>query len=424
MRAVIAFVRRRTFANHCLTPTARRSWSIAEAQVDFPGATTLSIRSWRNVEDARKAAKRKIPGPIYDYMDGGADDEIALNRNCSSFSNYPLIPKVLNISRPVELNTHVLGASLSLPLILSPTGLTRMFHDDAELAVAKAAADRGLGYCLSTMGTTSIEQLAQASSGPKFFQIYIFKDRGLTREFVERARENRYDALVLTVDTPVAGNRERDRANGLSLPPRLGLKSLLSFAAHPRWAIGALSGRRFNFANVAHRVDGLANGPISLFRYIEDQFDPFISWRDLEQLAELWGGPIAVKGVMAPEDSLRAIERGATAIMVSNHGGRQLGVAPAPVDLISRHAEAVQGRAEIICDGGIRRGSDIVTALALGATACAIGRPYLYGLAGGGEAGVGRVLDILRDEMERTMMLAGAANASMLDRSAVIAAAA
>ena len=197
----------------------------------------------------------------------------------------------------------------------------------------------------------------------------------------------------------------------------------MSFAAHPRWALGALGGKRFNFANVAHRVDGLANGPVSLFRYIEDQFDPFISWRDLEQLAELWGGPLAVKGIMAPDDSRRAIERGATAIMVSNHGGRQLGVAPAPVDLIARHADVVQGKAEIICDGGIRRGSDIVTALALGATACSIGRPYLYGLAAGGEAGVGRVLDVLREEMERTMMLAGVASVSALDRSAVMSAA-
>jgi L-lactate dehydrogenase (cytochrome) len=380
----------------------------------------LSIQSWQNVRDARRAAQRKIPRPIFDYLDGGADDEIALVRNCSAFRNYALVPQALNLSQAVRLNTRVLGTTLSLPLILSPTGLTRMFHDDAELAVAKAAAQRGVGYCLSSMGTTSIEQLAQASAGPKFFQVYVFKDRGLTREFVERARESRYDALVLTVDTPVAGNRERDKANGLSLPPRFGLRSLLSFAAHPRWALGALSGKRFNFANVAHRVDGLANGPISLFRYIEDQFDPFISWSDLERLAELWGGPLAIKGVMAPEDSLRAIERGATAIMVSNHGGRQLGVAPAPVDLIARHAEAIQGKAEIICDGGIRRGSDIVIALALGATACSIGRPYLYGLAAGGESGVGRVLDIFREEMERTMLLAGAASTTKLDRSVVI----
>ena len=381
----------------------------------------MSIQSWQNVRDARRAARRKIPRPIFDYLDGGADDEIALMRNCSSFRNYALVPQALNISQAVRLSTRVLGTNLSLPLILSPTGLTRMFHDDAELAVAQAAAQRGVGYCLSTLGTTSIEQLAQASAGPKFFQVYVFKDRGLTREFVERARESRYDALVLTVDTPVAGNRERDKANGLSLPPRLGLRSLLSFAAHPRWALGALNGRRFNFANVAHRVDGLANGPISLFRYIEDQFDPFISWNDLEDLAELWGGPLAIKGVMAPEDSLRAIERGATAVMLSNHGGRQLGIAPAPVDLIARHAQVIQGKAEIICDGGIRRGSDIVIALALGATACSIGRPYLYGLAGGGESGVGRVLDIFREEMERTMLLAGVASTAKLDRSAVIA---
>jgi L-lactate dehydrogenase (cytochrome) len=381
----------------------------------------LPVQSWQNVADARKAAQRKLPRPIFDYLDGGADDEITLQRNHSSFRNYALLPQALNLTQAVDLSTRLLGTTLSLPLILSPTGLTRMFHDAGEVAVAKAAEKRGLGYCVSTMGTTSIEQLAQASAGPKFFQLYIFKDRGLTKELLERARECGYRALILTVDTPVAGNRERDKVNGLTLPPRLGLKSLLSFAAHPRWALGALGGKRFNFANVTHRVDGLANGPVSLFRYIEDQFDPFITWRDLEQLAHFWGGPLAIKGVMAPEDSVRAIERGATAIMLSNHGGRQLGVAPAPVDLIARHAELIRGRAEIICDGGIRRGSDIVTALALGATACSIGRPYLYGLAAAGESGVGRVLDILRAEMERTMVLTGAVSPSKLDQRAIFA---
>jgi len=376
----------------------------------------LSPRGWYNIADARSAAKRALPRPVFDYLDGGADDEICLERSCAAFGNYALLPYMLNVSGELDLSTHVLGRDLSWPLILSPTGLTRMFHDKAEGAVARAAGRHGVGYCLSTLGTTSIEQIAALGNAPKFFQIYIFKDRGLTREFVARARAGNYDALVLTVDTPVAGNRERDRTNGLSLPPRLTMKSMLSFAAHPRWAWGALRGRRFDFVNVAHRVDALSDGPTSLFRYIEGQFDPFISWRDLEYLAAEWGGPLAIKGVMAPEDSLKAVNCGATAVMLSNHGGRQLGVAPAPVDLIMAHAEALAGRAEIICDGGIRRGSDIVTALALGATACSIGRPYLYGLAAAGESGVDRILSILREEMARTMLLAGVTRPTDLTR--------
>ena len=272
-------------------------------------------------------------------------------------------------------------------------------------------------YALSTLGTTRLEQLALATSGPKLFQIYVLLDRGLTAEFVDRCKAAGFDGLVLTVDTPIAGNRERDRVNGLSVPPKLSLRSLLSFAAHPRWSLPALMGEKFEFTNVAHRIDVLAGGPVSLFDYVGGQFDRSVTWRDLEWLASRSGGPIALKGVMTPADSIRAVDAGATGLVISNHGGRQLDGAPAPIEQVASVRDAVGDGPEIICDGGVRRGSDVVKALALGATACSIGRPYLYGLAAAGEAGVERVLTLLHEEFERTMILAGVRDIADLGRA-------
>lgn len=360
-----------------------------------------------NVADLRRLARRRLPRPIFDYIDGGADDEVSLARNSGAFAEYELVPDVLNDVSAIRTGTRVFGQPCRWPLMLAPTGLTRMFHSHAELAVARAAAKHGLLYSLSTMGTTRLEDLARAYGGPKVFQIYIFKDRGLTAEFVARCREAGFHGLALTVDTPVAGNRERDRVNGLSLPPKLTAKSLLSFTMHPSWSLPALTGSKFDLANVSHRVDALAGGPMSLFDYIGGQFDRSVSWRDVEWLAAQWNGPLAIKGVMTPEDARRSIASGATGVMISNHGGRQLDGAPAPVDQIAAVREAVGDGADVICDGGVRRGSDVVKALALGATACSIGRPYLYGLAAGGEAGVDRMLTLLFEELERTLTLAG-----------------
>jgi L-lactate dehydrogenase (cytochrome) len=363
-----------------------------------------------NIDDLRGAARRLLPRPIFDYLDGGADDERSLGRNASAFVDYEIVPDVLNDISRLNTGVRLFGRELAWPLMLSPTGLTRMFHAAAEPAVARAAARSGAAYGLSTLGTTRLEELAAATDGPKVFQIYIFKDRGLTAEFVARCKAAGYDGLALTVDTPVPGNRERDRRSGFSLPPRLTMKSLLSFALHPGWSLPALTGSKFDFANVSHRADALKAGPMSLFDYINRQFDTSLTWRDLEWLAKEWGGPLAVKGLMTPADALEAERRGATSVIVSNHGGRQLDGAPAPIDQIAGIADAVGGSMEIVCDGGVRRGSDIVKALALGATACSIGRPYLYGLVAGGEAGVDRALAILRSEFERTLMLAGVAD--------------
>ena len=360
-----------------------------------------------NIADLRALARRRLPGPIFDYIDGGADDEVTLRRNSSAFSDYELIPDVLADVSRIRTGTSLFGQPVKWPLMLSPTGLNRMFHSDAELAVARGAAKHGLLYSLSTLGTTRIEDIAKAFAGPKVFQIYVFKDRGLTTEFVARCKATGFHGLALTVDTPVAGNRERDRVNGLSLPPRLTLKSLWSFALHPGWSLPALTGSKFDFANVSHRVDALASGPMSLFDYIGGQFDRSLTWRDVEWLAGEWGGPLAIKGLMTPEDARRAISSGATGVMISNHGGRQLDGAPAPIDQVAAVRDAIGDGPDVICDGGTRRGADIVKAMAMGATACSIGRPYLYGLAAGGEAGVDRALSLLLEEFERTMILAG-----------------
>ena len=369
-----------------------------------------------NIADLRRLARRHLPGPIFDYIDGGADDEVTVARNMSAFSAYEILPDVLTDVSSIRTAATLFGEPVAWPLMLAPTGLTRMFHEGAELAVARAAAKHGLLYSLSTLGTTRLEALAEAFDGPKVFQIYIFKDRGLTAEFVARCKDAGFHGLALTVDTPVAGNRERDRANGLTLPPKLTLRSMLSFAAHPFWSIPALSGSKFDFANVSHRVDALAAGPMSLFDYIGDQFDPSLTWADVEWLAREWGGPLAIKGLMTPEDARRAIASGATGVMISNHGGRQLDGAPAPVDQITAVRDALGDGPDVICDGGIRRGSDVVKACALGASGCSIGRPYLYGLAAGGEVGVGRALTLLCQEFERTLTLAGVNDVDRLAR--------
>ena len=369
-----------------------------------------------NIGDLRKLAQRKLPPAIFDYIDGGADDEWTLRRNSSAFARYEIVPDVLTDVSRIETGTKVFGQAVARPLMLAPTGLTRMFHGQAELAVARAAAKHGLLYALSTLGTTTLENLAHAFGGPKVFQVYIFKDRGLTAEFVQRCKAAGFHGLALTVDTPVAGNRERDRVNGLSIPPKLTLKSMLGFAMHPGWSLPALTGAKFDFANVSHKVDALAEGPMSLFDYIGGQFDRSLTWKDVEWLAREWDGPLAIKGVMTPEDAKRSIASGATGVMISNHGGRQLDGAPAPIDQAAAVRDALGDGPDVICDGGVRRGSDIVKALALGATACSIGRPYLFGLAAGGEAGVDRALTLLGEEFERTLALAGVSDVRALSR--------
>lgn len=351
---------------------------------------------------------------MFHYMDGGADDEVSLGRNTSAFDDYELLPRYLRNIEHIDLKTRVLGADVALPFFLAPTGMSRLFHHDKELGVARAAEKFGALYSLSTVATTSIEDIAAATSTPKMFQIYIFKDRELTREFVARCKAAKYDAMCLTVDTPLAGNRERDKVTGMVMPPKFGLGSLWSFASHPVWSLNYLRDPDFGMANVAHRVDALSGGAMGLIEYVNSQFDRTVTWDDVAWIVEEWGGPFAIKGLQTADDARRAADAGASAIMISNHGGRQLDTTPAPVDCLAPMRDAVGDKIELIVDGGIRRGSHVVKALALGADACSIGRPYLFGLAAGGQKGVERAIEILKSEVELTMALLGVTRISDL----------
>ncbi len=367
----------------------------------------MKLQHCYNIEDLRAMARRKLPAPMFHYIDGGADDEWTLQRNTRAFEQYSLLPHYLNDVSSADLRTRVLGCDLSMPLMLSPTGMSRLFHHHKELGVARAAARHGTLYSLSTMATTSLEDIADASSGAKMFQMYIFRDRGLTQELVQRCKQAGYDALCLTVDTPLAGNRERDRRQGMTMPPRLSLKSFLSFATHFDWALHLLLDPDFRLANVAHRVDALRHNAMGVIAYVNSQFDPSITWEDAEWLASQWQGPFVIKGMSSVADARRAVSIGATAAMLSNHGGRQLDGCPAPVETLPAIRAAIGDKLELIVDGGVRRGTHVLKALALGANACSIGRPYLYGLAAGGEAGVDRALTLLRDEIARSLSLLG-----------------
>lgn len=377
-----------------------------------PARRPRTLARCYSVEDLRFLAWRKLPAPLFHYMDGGSDDEVTLARNSSAFDNYAFLPRTLRDVSAIDTSTTLLGKRIAVPFILSPTGMSRLFHQSAEPAVARAAERAGTIYSLSTMATTRLEEVASASEGPKMFQVYLFKDKGLTAEFVDRCVAARYDALCLTIDTPLAGNRERDRLTGMEMPPRFTLKSLLSFASHPGWTFAYLRNPHFDIRNVAHRVNALEGKSVSLIDYVNSQFDRTVSWDDAAALRELWPGPFVVKGVQSVADAKQAIAAGASALMISNHGGRQLDGTMAPVDLVPRIRDAVGGAVELIVDGGVRRGTHVLKAIGLGANACSIGRAYLYGLAAGGEAGVDRALSLLTDEISRNMALLGTTRVS------------
>jgi len=378
-----------------------------------------NILKANNLMDFRAMAKSALPAPLFHYIDGGADDEWTLARNTDAFMDYELMPSQLRDVSKIDMRTRVLGADLSMPLFLSPTGMSRLFHHDKEIAVAQAAAKAGTMYTLSTVGTTNIEDAAAAGDGPKMFQIYVFKDRELTREFIQRCKKAGYTSLCLTVDLPVAGYRERDLVWGMSMPPKLSLKSLASFAAHPGWAMNLAKNPGFQLANVSDRMEALAEEGMGLMDYVNSQFDRTVSWDDAAWMVEEWGGPFAIKGIQSADDAKRAAEIGASAIMISNHGGRQLDGAPAPIDCVAPMRDAIGDRLELIVDGGVRRGTHVLKALALGANAVSFGRPYLYGLAAAGQPGVERVLEMIRTEIGRDMMLMGCSKIRDLPQSAV-----
>ena len=360
-----------------------------------------------SVDDLRRIARRRLPGGVFDYIDGAAEDERTLAANQEAFARTTFRPRVLRGVHHVDPSSTLLGAPLSYPLVLAPTGFTRIVDPQGELAVARAAERAGLPYTLSTLSTRSIEEVRSVSAGRLWFQVYAWRDRGLVQEMVERAAMASYEALVLTVDTAVLGRRERDVRRGFSLPPAIGPGTLIDGALQPSWTLAFVRNEPIRFANVIGGKVGDGATPVTLSDYINSQFDPSLSWSDVEWLRSVWGGPIVLKGIQTVDDAVLAVGAGINAIALSNHGGRQLDGAPAVFDLVAPVADAVGGRAEIICDGGIRRGSDIVKVLAAGATAAMAGRAYLYGLGAGGERGVDRVLEWFHADMVRTMTLLG-----------------
>lgn len=373
----------------------------------------MGIQDCYNFHDFRRLAKRRLPAPLFHYIDGAAEDEWTAACNTQSFNSVALVPNALADLSHLDISTTLFGRKLSMPVFCAPTAMSRLFHHEGEYAVAQAAAQAQTLYSLSTLSTVSIEAIGQLNAQPKMFQIYIHKDRGLTREFIERCKAAQFDALCLTVDTLVTGNRERDLHTGLVMPPRLTLKSLLSFALHPQWAFNYLSHDKFELANVRERFQD-NNDLLSVMSYVYQQFDRSVVWKDAEDIIQQWGGPFAIKGILSVKDAQRAAAIGASAVMLSNHGGRQLDACAAPFDVLPAVADAVGDRLEIILDGGVQRGTQVLKALALGAKACSIGRAYLFPLAAGGQVGVERALSLLRAEIERDMILMGCASLSDL----------
>jgi len=380
----------------------------------------MKISDCYNVDDFRKLAKQKLPSPIFHYIDGGADDEATLRRNTEAFENCDLIPSVLTDVSKVDLSTTVLGQNIKFPFFLSPTAMHRMYHPDGEKGTAKAAEKLGTFFSLSTMANTSIEDVSKVSGGPKMFQLYIHKDQGLTDNLIERCKSSGFKAMCLTVDTIVAGNRERDHRTGFTTPPSLTLSSLLSFAMHPEWSVKYLLGGKLILANVSHVTKKGSSIEMSIMDYLNEQFDRSMNWKHAEYAIKKWNGPFALKGIMSVEDAKKAIDIGASAIMISNHGGRQLDGSRAPFDQLQTIVDAVGGKIEIILDGGIKRGTHVLKALALGANACSIGKAYLYGLSAGGQEGVERAVGKLRDEVERGMTLMGCRSVKELTKDKVL----
>jgi L-lactate dehydrogenase (cytochrome) len=364
------------------------------------------VRGVTCVEDLRALARRRVPRAIFEYADRGSYAETTLAANRTALRAIRLRQRVMVDVSERRKRTTLLGQPAALPVAIAPTGLTGLFHGDGEIHGARAAAASRVPFCLSTMSICSIEDVRAAVPTPFWFQLYVMRDRGFVRDLMARAEAAGCPVLMLTADLQVQGQRHRDVKNGLSVPPRLTLRNALDIALRPRWAAGVLFGRRRSFGNLAGRIAG-ADGLMSLSRWIATQFDPSLSWRDLEWIRSLWKGRLVVKGIMEPEDARQAVAAGADAVVVSNHGGRQLDGAPASIEALPAVAEAIGDRAEVLFDGGVQSGQDMLKALALGARGCLVGKAFLYALAAGGEAGVARMLDILKQELDVSMALTG-----------------
>ena len=375
------------------------------------------LKNCHNVDDLRLLAKQRLPGPIFHYIDGAADDEVTYRRNTSAFDDCDLVPNVLAGVENIDMSVTVLGQKLDMPIFCSPTALQRLFHHDGERAVAKAAEKYGTMFGVSALGTVSLSEIGETISTPKLFQFYFHKDRGLNDAMVERAQEAGFNALALTVDTITGGNRERDLYTGFTSPPKLTLRSLMSFAVHPGWALNYFFREKFELAELKDFIQKGSNIAISIGDYFAEMLDQSMNWADAEQLRAKWSGPFCLKGIMSVADAQKAVDIGADAIMVSNHGGRQLDGSRTPFDQISEISDAVGDKVDVILDGGVRRGTHVLKAIAAGAKACSGGRMYLYSLAAAGQPGVEKALGNLRTEIERDMKLLGVTNISQINRT-------
>jgi L-lactate dehydrogenase (cytochrome) len=378
----------------------------------------LSMESMTCIEDLRQAASRKVPRAFFDFVEAGSYSEQTLRANCADFERIKLRQRVLVDVASRSTRSTILGESVSLPLALAPVGLCGMVHRDGEILACRAAQAAGIPFCLSTMSVCSIEDLAAAVKEPFWFQMFFMKDRGFVRSLVERAAAARCSALVVTLDLPVIGQRHRDIRNGMGMPPKPRLKTMLDIATKPAWVFGIARGKRRTLGNLAGQVSG-ADNLESLSQWIGTQFSAPLSWKDIEWLAGLWPGKLILKGILDVEDARIAAKTGAAALVVSNHGGRQLDGAPSSISVLPAIADVVGSSIEILFDGGIRSGQDIMRAVALGARGCLSGRAYIYGLGAGGQAGVTRAIEILRNELDVTMTLTGVTSVADIDRRTI-----
>ena len=377
----------------------------------------MRLSDCHNIEDFRRLARKTLPWPVFDYIDGAADDELTKARNTDAFDDVDLVPNVLAGVEQIDTSCIIMGRRSALPLVLSPTGLQRAFHWQGERAVARAAEKFGLWFGVSSLATVSIEEIAALVSTPKLFQLYVHKDRGLNTSLIERCKAAGFDAIALTVDTIVAGNRERCLRSGFTTPPRFTPSAVWSYATRPRWAIDYVFREKLRLANLDSHVNEGTGKAVSIAEYVNTMLDPAMDWDAAARIRQDWGGTFCLKGVMSIADARRAVEIGADAIMVSNHGGRQLDGSRAPFDQLAEIVDAVGGEIEVICDGGVRRGTHVLKALAQGATAASGGRLYLYALAAAGQPGVERAIGLLKDEIERGMRLMGVTSVDQLNRS-------
>jgi L-lactate dehydrogenase (cytochrome) len=376
----------------------------------------MRLSDCHNFHDFRALAKRRLPGPIFNYIDGAADDEASLRQNAASFERCDLVPNVLRGVGTIDMSVTVMGQKLAMPIYCSPTALQRLFHHQGERAVAAAASKFGTMFGVSSLGTVSVEELRKTYATPQAYQFYFHKDRALNRAMAQRAKDAGVNVMMLTVDTITGGNRERDLRTGFSIPLRLSIGGMLQFAIRPTWALNYLTHERFSMPQLDEHVD-MSGDAMSIGRYFSEMLDQAMNWDDVAEMVEAWKGQFCLKGVMSVADAKRAVEIGCTGIILSNHGGRQLDGSRAAFDQLAEIVDAVGDKIDVIMDGGVRRGTHVLKALSLGAKAVGVGRYYLFPLAAAGQAGVERALSLMRTEIERDMKLMGCSSISQLSRA-------